>query len=150
MGRRPRSHLDLLIPDMASKMQHKQQNQKYHHDKRSQHWTLKVGDKVSIKNFQARDSWLPGTIVKVSGPLSFHVELQDGRIIRRHVDHILLRSTPTPEEPNDNWINLPDIPDSSLTEQSTTTSLTTPPSLRRSTRVSVPPKRYGQENITRI
>ena len=33
MGRRPRSRLDLLIPDMASKMQNKQQNQKHHHDK---------------------------------------------------------------------------------------------------------------------
>ena len=82
--------------------------------------------------------------------MSFHVELQDGRIIRRHVDHILLHSNPTPEEPNDDWINMPDIPDSSPTEQSTTTSLTTPPSLNRSTRVSVPPKHYGQENLTRI
>ena len=81
MGRRPRSRLDLLIPDMVSKMQHKQQNQK-HHDKRAQHRTLKVGDKVSVRNFPAGNSWLQGTIVKVSEPLSFHVELQDGRIIR--------------------------------------------------------------------
>ena len=32
MGRRPRSRLDLLIPNMATKMQHKQQSQKQYHD----------------------------------------------------------------------------------------------------------------------
>ena len=55
-----------------------------------------------------------------------------------------------PDEPNDDWISMPDIPESTLTKQSATTSTTRPPSLRRSTRVSVPPKRYGQETTARI
>ena len=108
-----------------------------------------MGDSVSIKNFPTGDSWLPGTVVKSSGPLSFHVQLQDGRIIRRHIDHIILRSTTTSDEPNDDWISMPDVAEpnateSNATEQSTTVTATTPPPLRRSTRVSVPPKRYGQ------
>ena len=145
MGRRPRSRLDLLIPNLATKMQHKQQSQKHYHDKRSRQRIFEVGDRVNVKNFPTGDNWLQGTIVKVSGPLSFQVKLQDGRIVRRHVDHIIQRSPQMPDKPNDDWISMPDIPESTLTKQSATTSITTPPSLRRSTRVSVPPKRYGQE-----
>ena len=149
MGRRPRSRLDLLIPNLATKMQHKQQSQKHYHDKRSRQRIFEVGDRVSVKNFPTGDNWLQGTIVKVSGPLSFQVKLQDGCIVRRHVDHIIQHSPQIPDEPNDDWINMPDIPESTLTKQSATTSITTPPSLRRSTRVSVPPKRYGQETTAR-
>ena len=149
MGRRPRSRLDLLIPNLATKMQHKQQSQKHYHDKRSRQRICEVGDRVNVKNFPTGDNWLQGTIVKVSGPLSFQVKLQDGRIVRRHVDHIIQHSPQIPDEPNDDWINMPDIPESTLTKQSATTSITTPPSLRRSTRVSVPPKRYGQETTAR-
>ena len=149
MGRRPRSRLDLLIPNLATKMQHKQQSQKHYHDKQSRQRIFEVGDRVSVKNFPTGDNWLQGTIVKVSGPLSFQVKLQDGRIVRRHVDHIIQHSPQIPDEPNDDWINMPDIPESTLTKQSATTSITTPPSLRRSTRVSVPPKRYGQETTAR-
>ena len=41
-----------------------------------------VGDSVNVRNFPAGDSWLLGTIVEISGPLSFRVKLEDGRIIR--------------------------------------------------------------------
>ena len=32
--------------------------------------------------------WLPGEIVEMSGPVSFHVELEDGRRRRCHQDHL--------------------------------------------------------------
>ena len=102
-----------------------------------------------MKNFPTGDNWLQGTIVKVSGPLSFQVKLQDGRIVWRHVDHIIQCSPQMPDEPNNDWINMPDIPESTLTKQSATTSTTTPPSLRKSTRVSVPPNYYGQDTAAR-
>lgn len=75
------------------------------------------------------------------------MKLQDGRVIRRHIDHIVLRSTQIPDKSNDDWIDIPDVTESKATDQSTITVAATPP-LRRSTRVSVPPKRYGQENTT--
>ena len=43
---------------------------------------LKLATEFSVKNFPTGDNWLQGAIVKVSGPLSFHVKLQDGRIVR--------------------------------------------------------------------
>ncbi len=35
-----------------------------------------------------RDDWKPGKIVKRVAPLSFHIDLGNGRIIRCHVDQI--------------------------------------------------------------
>ena len=36
--------------------------------------------------------WLPGHIVSSSGPLSYTVQLPDGRTFRRHIDHIRKRT----------------------------------------------------------
>ena len=78
----------------------------------------------------------------------YHVKLQHGQVILSYVviliTYVVLRSTPTPDEPNDDWINMPDVTESNETQQSTTT---TPPPLQQSTRVSVSPKHYGQENL---
>ena len=35
--------------------------------------------------------WLPGTIVGVQGLLSFQIKLEDGHIVRRHIDHVRAR-----------------------------------------------------------
>ena len=50
------------------------------------------------QNFSNSDEkWLPGVVTKVTGPLSYYVELSDGRVIRRHIDH--LRSRQTGDQP---------------------------------------------------
>ena len=48
MGVRPRLCLDLLIPNISSKTQHRQLSQKLHHDKRSKHRPIQVGDTVLV------------------------------------------------------------------------------------------------------
>ena len=35
-----------------------------------------------------RTPWIPGTIVGQTGPVSFQVQLIDGRIRKRHTDHV--------------------------------------------------------------
>ena len=40
-----------------------------------------------MKNFGSGQSWLPAEVVKITGPVSFHVRLADGRT-RRHQDHL--------------------------------------------------------------
>ena len=44
-------------------------------------------------------TWIPGTIIKVTGPLSYHVELEDSRVVRRHVDAVRTRSAHAGFEP---------------------------------------------------
>ena len=147
LGRHLRSRLDLVVPDIRSKVLKKQQTQIINHDKKARNRTLQVGDTVSVRNFPSGNGWLPGIIEERSGPLSFQIKLQDGRIVRRHIDHIICRSSSELVKTYDTWMDLPQISESDITEPTSKTNETVAPPLRRSTRVSVPPERYGQENI---
>ncbi len=84
-------------------------------------------------------TWLPGKITKVTGPLSYIIELSDGRSVRRHVDSIRRRDNDividSPSYASD--LYLPDISHSPANE-----SIVIPPPPRRSNRIRRPPLRY--------
>ena len=42
------------------------------------------------KNFTSNTKWLPGIVIDCVAPLTYSVQLHDGRIWRRHIDHIIL------------------------------------------------------------
>ena len=66
------------------------------HDTSSSTRTFLVTDLVLIKNFNnTGPKWLQGHIIQPVGPLSYLVKLTDGRIFRRHIDH-LQKSSITP------------------------------------------------------
>ena len=88
MGRQLRSHLDLLHPTVEKRVKQSQEHQKAGHDRRAKARVFSVGDMVYARNFSSGPTWLEGTIVEIRGPLSFRIELGDGRIVRRHVDQI--------------------------------------------------------------
>ena len=79
MGRRLRSQLDLLQPDLPSKIEYSQANQKSNHDLKKSHRTFVEGDLVYAENFTSRNQkWIPGIIDKITGPLSYVIKLSDG------------------------------------------------------------------------
>lgn len=89
LGRKLRSTLDLLHPDLQQKVREKQIKQKQYHDNKWQRRCFQVGDTVLTRNFSYGPKWIPGFITKVTGPLSYQVMLGDGKTVRRHVDQIL-------------------------------------------------------------
>ena len=91
LGRRPHTRLDLLRPNTARRVEERQQAQKRKHDLRARTRSFKEGDTVFVKNFGSGCQWLPGKILDVSGPVSFRVQLEDGRQRRCHQDHLRLR-----------------------------------------------------------
>ncbi|XP_061105010.1 uncharacterized protein K02A2.6-like [Conger conger] len=92
LGRRPKSRLDLLRPNIKAKVERKQEKQKERHDQHARERQLEPDDHVYVRNFNNNSvKWLPGVIRKQSGPVSFVVELQDGLVFRRHQDHVRLR-----------------------------------------------------------
>ena len=99
MGRRLKSKLDLLRPDIKATVMRKQEKQKEGHDQHAQERQLKPGNNVYVRNFSSNSSqkWLPGVIMTQRGPLSYVVELTDGRVFRRHQDHVRLRHDPGSE-----------------------------------------------------
>ena len=87
MGRRPRSHIDLLHPDIGKKVEERQQKQISSTSNRVTR-IFKVRDKVFARDFRSNKlKWLPGEIVKVSGASSYHVKIAQG-VIRRHVNSL--------------------------------------------------------------
>ena len=97
MGHKLRSQLDLLRPDLSKRVELKQQQQqKAKHDMHTRDRLFLVGDPVFIKSFRrgAEVQWTPGQITGSTGLRSFSVQLEDGRIVRRHNDHIHYRTAP--------------------------------------------------------
>lgn len=91
LGRRPKSHLDLLRPDVGARVVRSQDEQKARRDQHATQRLLHPGDCVYVKNFATGSPWLPGVIRCRTGPVSFVVDLSDGRQIRRHQDHLRIR-----------------------------------------------------------
>ena len=98
LGRLPRTRLDLLKPDTAQRVEHKQEAQKATHDARARIRTFEVGDAVFAKNHGDGNKWLAGVITKRTGPVSFHIQLSDGRERRCHQDQIRSRAVQADRE----------------------------------------------------
>lgn len=143
-GRVPRSLLDLLKPDLSSKVQKRQEAQKANHDRHAKERTFKEGDAVFVKDFPTGKNWLSGSVTEVRGPLSYHVALSDGRVVRCHVEHIRVRTSQTSasDTPVESDIEIPTVQPASQPAPPLSNSETTPPLPRRSTRVRVPPDYY--------
>ncbi|KAL5463687.1 hypothetical protein EMCRGX_G032610 [Ephydatia muelleri] len=51
-----------------------------------------LGDRVYVYDFHNPHKWIPGIVVELTGSLSYKVRLQDGVVVRRHVNHIRSRA----------------------------------------------------------
>ena len=91
LGRCPWTRLDLLKPNLADKVENKQLQKKVDHDRAARLRSFKEDETVYARNFGPGQKWLPGTIVATTGPVSYHVLLEDGRVWRRHQDHMRQR-----------------------------------------------------------
>ena len=98
MNRKLRTKLDLMLPNTASLVGRKQENQKEVHDYQAKDRNFEARDPVFIKDFSSPKSWKEGTVVHTTGPVSALVELQDGRVVRRHQDHLRRIQNPTKPE----------------------------------------------------
>ena len=65
-----------------------QAKQKATHDVHSKFREFYPGDRVLVKDLRKEDTWWPGLVAERSGPRSYVVVLNDGRVWKRHVDHL--------------------------------------------------------------
>ena len=110
MGHRIRSRLDLLLPNLPAKVLKKQTDQVAGRNKETNRRTFSIGDLVSSRDLPKRKSWLPGTVISVSGS-QLEIRLTDGRLFRRHIDDVLHRSEPDfsrdIDTENSEWLGVP-------------------------------------------
>ena len=96
LGRDLRTRLHMLEPQLGTKVRSSQATQKAPHDRRAKSRDFFVGQEVMARNPRSGANYLPGVVVQRLGPLSFLVEVGDGIVWRRHVDHLKpLLETPT-------------------------------------------------------
>ena len=57
-----------------------------------------VGASVMVRDFRHSNEWIPGTIVRKLGPVTYHVDVGNGKILKRHIDHLTHRLEPQPIE----------------------------------------------------
>ena len=89
MGRRLRSTLDLLKPDLEKRVTHQQAQQKQSHDVKTRDRNFEEGEEVYAQNFGSGEKWVPAKVVEVLGPRSCEVELwEDKRVWRRHIENL--------------------------------------------------------------
>ena len=91
LGRRLRSKLDLMRPNIRATVVRRQVKQKENHDGKRELRMFDIDDQVYAQNFALGRPWVPGTICAIDGPVSYVVRLEDGRIWRRHVDQLRMR-----------------------------------------------------------
>ena len=109
LGRRPRSRLDLLKPNTADRVETRQLQQKVQHDTRAKARTFKANDTVFLRNFGKGRKWLHGKIIRVTGPVSFIVQSEDGREVRCHQDQLRHRTVELRETEEESETDAPDI-----------------------------------------
>jgi transposase InsO family protein len=89
MGRRLRSRLDLLKPDIRANLDSANYRQQLYHDRDSEYRSFQQDDPVWILNTTGV-GYQPGKIHRRTGPLSYECKL-NGRIVRKHADQLRFR-----------------------------------------------------------
>ena len=159
MGRRLRKHLDLLYPSVRDRVRQRQRAQESRTGGKERQF--KPQDRVMCCNFADGPKWLPGVVTENDSATSVMVKLDDGRVWRRHTDHVTpsvilsedltaLPSVPlgfdtaTPADPDPRTADHDSgTPDSDTFGEAPVQ--TEPVEPRRSTRTTKPPDQYGME-----
>lgn len=86
--RKIRSKLDQVRPNLNRSVKKRQSTMKQEADRKSKAREFSIHDKVLVKNFSSGTTWLYGKVVDVVTESLYIIELNDGRQVRRHVDHM--------------------------------------------------------------
>ena len=138
-GRKLKTRLDLLHPDLQSKVKSNIARQKEAHDRNTKLRQMEIGNRVYVRSFKKGPYWVEGEIYKELGPLSYLVKLTNGNILKRHVDHLRLCTTnpPSEEKESDNIFD-----NCSFNTVENEQQLNSEPTVRKSQRIRKPPDRY--------
>uniref|UniRef100_A0A665US80 Integrase catalytic domain-containing protein n=1 Tax=Echeneis naucrates TaxID=173247 RepID=A0A665US80_ECHNA len=127
LNRHVRTRLDFLKPCTKETVHKKQYQQKDRHDRSAADRSFCMDDAVYLRSTVGGDpKWIPGSVVRQTGPVSYEDRERDSNTVHRcHGDRLRARATAEP--------------DPVLTDPRPE-----PVALRRSTRVTKPPKRFMQ------
>lgn len=89
LGRKIRTHLDLLFPSLYDSVSDSVTRQKINYDNKCTDREINVNDKVFVRNYSTHgDNWVPGIVMAKTGPVSFQVKTKEQNVIRRHANQL--------------------------------------------------------------
>ena len=89
MHRHLKTRLQLIKPDIGGKVAAQQTKQKGIHDRHATARFFASGDAAYALHYHGnKERWVHGSIGEQSGPLSYILRLDDGSVVRRHVDQL--------------------------------------------------------------
>ena len=98
LQREMRTVFSLLRPDTESRVVSKQSDQAKAHDRRTKSRSFDIEQDVMVRNYRPGSKWLPATVRRQLGPLTYIVKLCNGQEWKRHVDQIRGYQPATEEE----------------------------------------------------
>jgi len=111
LGRKVRTRLDLIKPDVSDRVLQSQAQQKSKHDQHARYRDMHIGQKVMVKNMRAGPTWIPGEIIQQLGPVTYLVDVFGDRPWKCHIDQLKERvEAPTSEVTTSVPSQLPDPP----------------------------------------
>ena len=113
MGRRLRTHLDLMNPDVGARVTDRLVSQKVQKDKNARPRSYQVGDQVYVRNFGTGDKWVPGVMLASAGPRCVNITLSNQQVVRRHLDQVRGRNADVPTT-DDSHLDIGSDPDPQL------------------------------------
>lgn len=156
VGRRLRSHLDLLHPDSSHKVVAAQ-------DKQRQMTSpvrcreFNVDDKIYARNYHGSKKWMEAKVIRSTGPVSYVVETTTGIRLRRHVDQLRRRfpehqsadtdkyGHPIPMVDLPNWESTPENNSTTDNIPATVVTTTATPTIAPTNVPPIAPRRSGRE-----
>ena len=101
LNRELRTRFSLLQPDVSADVHAKQEKQMVQHDQHAKARHFQEGQNVMVRDFHpSKPKWVPGKVIKQTGPLSYVVNVGIGLDWKRHVDHLRESSSETDVELN--------------------------------------------------
>ena len=91
MKRIPRSRLDLLVPSLNKKIIERQVKQKKYFDQKAREKSFQEQEEVWVRDYRGTTKWVPGIIVKKTGPVSYRVKVRE-MVWRRHAEQLRPRN----------------------------------------------------------
>ena len=102
MRRKLRTRLDLIKPSLNKKVKRAQSGMKEVVGGKTR--TVSLKDQVLVKNFSWGPTWLRGVVESEVSSSIWEVRLEDGRLVRRHLDQIQKRVDQIQKRTNENVI----------------------------------------------
>lgn len=122
-NRCPITPLDRIRPSVRSRIEEVQQKQKQFHDKSVLQRKFSVDDLVYVMNYGKGVRWLPGKVLEVISPVTFHVLLDTGVSVKKHAEQLRRRyeggrgvsDSPATDRERKQVLNPNVVPSSSIT-----------------------------------